>query len=63
LSFSWRLIMAPLTIIDSVVIHELVHLEVKNHSKAFWNKVGSFDKGYKEHKYWLKNNGYLLRLK
>jgi len=63
LSFSWRLIMAPLPIIDSVVVHELVHLEVKNHSKAFWNKVGSLDPEYKEHKDWLKNNGYLLRVK
>jgi len=63
LSFSWRLIMAPLPIIDSVVVHELVHLEVKNHSKAFWNKVGSLDPEYREHKDWLKNNGYLLRLK
>ena len=63
LSFSWRLIMAPLPIIDSVVVHELVHLEVKNHSKVFWNKVGNLDKEYKEHKDWLKNNGYLLRLK
>jgi len=62
LSFSWRLIMAPLPIIDSVVVHELVHLEVKNHSKAFWNKVGILDPEYKEHKDWLKNNGYLLRL-
>jgi len=63
LSFSWRLIMAPLPIIDSVVVHELVHLEVKNHSKIFWNKVGSLDPEYKEHKDWLKNNGYLLRLR
>lgn len=62
LSFTWRLIMAPLLIIDSVVVHELVHLEVKNHSKAFWNKVGSLDPKYKEHKNWLKNNGHLLRL-
>ena len=62
LSFSWRLIMVPLPIIDSVVVHELVHLEVKNHSKAFWNKVGILDPKYKEHKEWLKNNGYLLRL-
>ena len=62
LSFSWRLMMAPLPIIDSVVVHELVHLEVKNHSKAFWNKVGILDPEYKEHKEWLKNNGYLLRL-
>ena len=62
LSFAWRLIMAPLPIIDSVVVHELVHLELKNHSKAFWNKVGSLDPEYKEHKEWLKNNGYLFRL-
>jgi len=62
LSFAWRLIMAPLPIIDSVVVHELVHLELKNHSKVFWNKVGSLDPQYKEHKEWLKNNGYLLRL-
>jgi len=62
LSFTWRLIMTPLPIIDSVVVHELVHLEVQNHSKAFWNKVGSLDPKYKEHKDWLKNNGHLLRL-
>ena len=62
LSFTWRLIMAPLPIIDSVVVHELVHLETKNHSKAFWNKVGSLDPEYKEHKDWLKNNRHLLRL-
>jgi predicted metal-dependent hydrolase len=63
LSFAWRLIMAPLPIVDSVVVHELVHLEVKNHSKAFWSKVGNLDPEYKEHKDWLKNNGHLLRLK
>lgn len=63
LSFSWRLIMAPLPIIDSVVVHELAHLEVKNHSKTFWNKVGNLDPEYKEHKNWLKNNRHLLRMK
>ncbi|MGQ9621538.1 MAG: M48 family metallopeptidase [Bacteroidales bacterium] len=60
LNFSWRLVMAPLPVIDYVVIHELVHLEEKNHSKAFWNKVKFLMPDYEEHKCWLKNNGYLL---
>jgi hypothetical protein len=62
LCFTWRLILAPLPIVDSVVVHELTHLEVKNHSKAFWNEVGILDPKYKEHKDWLKNNAYLLKL-
>ena len=62
INFSWRLIMAPLTVIDYVVVHELVHLDEKNHSKAFWNKVKMLITDYKKHQEWLKSNGHLLRL-
>ena len=62
LNFSWRLIMAPLPVIDYVVVHELVHLEVKNHTKAFWNKVKMLMPDYEKRADWLKQNGYLLRL-
>jgi len=62
LNFSWRIIMAPLSVIDYVVIHELVHLRVKNHTKEFWNMVKTLMPNYKKHKDWLKKNGYLLRL-
>ncbi|MCG2790722.1 MAG: M48 family metallopeptidase, partial [Actinomycetia bacterium] len=47
LNFSWRLIMAPLPVIDYVVVHELVHLDEKNHSRAFWNKVKMLMTDYK----------------
>src|SRR5690606_31151947 len=39
LTFNWRLIMAPLNIIDYVVVHELAHTIEKNHSKDFWEIV------------------------
>lgn len=62
LSFSWRLIMAPLPVIDYVVTHELVHLEEKNHGRDFWIKVKMLMPDYEKYKDWLKNNGYLLKL-
>ena len=60
LNFSWRLIMAPLRVIDYVVAHELAHLEEKNHSKAFWNKVKIMLLDYEQYKDWLKENRHLL---
>jgi hypothetical protein len=62
LNFSWRLIMAPLPSIDYVVVHELVHLEERNHSKTFWNKVKMLMLDYERHKDWLRRNGHLLRI-
>ncbi len=62
LFFSWRLIMVPLPVIDYVVVHELVHLVEKNHTKEFWSKVKVLMPDHEKHKDWLKRNGYLLRL-
>lgn len=62
LSFTWRLVMAPIAVIDYVVVHELVHLQVKNHSKEFWGRVELIMPDYKQKIKWLKENGHLLRL-
>ena len=61
LSFSWRIIMAPLSIIDYIIIHELVHIKEKNHSNRFWGYLESILPDYKNHRAWLKKNGNSLR--
>lgn len=62
LNFSWRLVMAPLIVVDYVVVHELAHLIEKNHSSRFWNRVGGMMPDYEEHKKWLRENEKRLDL-
>ncbi|MHB8111957.1 MAG: M48 family metallopeptidase [Bellilinea sp.] len=62
LSFTWRLVMAPLEIIDYIVLHELAHILQKNHSRAFWEQVERMLPDYRSRRAWLKANGRLLDL-
>jgi predicted metal-dependent hydrolase len=62
LSFPWRLVMAPLAVIDYVVLHELVHTVVKGHGQAFWERVQALLPEYKQYIRWLKENGALLEI-
>ncbi len=60
ISFNWRILMAPNTIIDYVVIHELCHLIHHDHSPRYWRTVKSFCPDYKEKAEWLRNNSTTL---
>jgi predicted metal-dependent hydrolase len=60
LSFSWRLILTPLEILDYVIIHELVHTVVHNHSKQFWSRMEKIMPEYKERRNWLQKHGAFL---
>jgi len=60
LSFSWRLVQAPLAVVDYVVVHELVLTVFHNHSKQFWHRVGTVMPEYKEHRKWLGDHGRQL---
>lgn len=62
INLNWRLVMAPLDIVDYVVVHELCHLKVMNHSKDFWNLVESILSDYREKREWLKVNGHRLSI-
>ena len=53
---NWRVIMAPISVINYVVVHELCHLIHPNHSKEFWSLVKSQINNVEESKKWLKYN-------
>lgn len=60
LQFNWRLIMAPLMVLDYVIIHELTHTTEKNHQDGFWRRVRLFTPAYRQHRKWLEENAHLL---
>ena len=57
LNFHWKCMMAPTTILDYIVVHELAHLRYPNHTAAFWNEVDKVMPDYRERKEWLRVNG------
>jgi len=62
LNFSWRLIQAPLEIVDYVIVHELVHLRQHDHSRLFWAKVQELMPDYERRRQWLRENERLMRI-
>lgn len=57
LNFHWKCMMAPATILDYIVVHELAHLIRSNHTTAFWNEVDKVMPDYHDRKEWLRVNG------
>jgi len=60
--FVYPFLLAPLPILEYVIIHELAHLIEPNHSRRFWNIVKSIDPHYKKKKKWINENGNSLNL-
>ncbi len=60
LTFNWRLIKAPMSVIDYVVVHELAHLIEPNHTPRFWNIIKAQIANMDKPKQWLKEHGQLL---
>ena len=59
-NFNWRLIKAPMFVIDYAIIHELAHLIEANHTPRFWNIVRAQTPKMEKAKVWLRENGQLL---
>ncbi len=59
-NFNWRLIKAPMFVIDYVIVHELAHLIEANHTPRFWNIIRAKAPTMEKAKAWLKEHGELL---
>lgn len=56
LCFSWRLILAPTTVVDYVVAHEIAHLKHMNHGTRFWRAVEKLAPESGAQRSWLRRN-------
>jgi predicted metal-dependent hydrolase len=62
LNLNFRIVMAPMSVIDYVVVHELIHLIVDDHSNEFWDKMRAILPDYERRKEWLRIEGPNLTL-
>jgi predicted metal-dependent hydrolase len=62
MSFNWRLLLAPVAVLDYVIEHEVCHLEVMDHSPRFWALLESRVPDWREHADWLRRYGSTLVL-
>ncbi len=60
LMYSWRLILAPKSVLEYLVVHEVSHLVEMNHSIKFWQHVEKLMPNFRESQLWLKKNGQKL---
>jgi len=57
ININWRIIMAPVNVIDYIIIHELCHLRYPGHSNKFWKEVSIFCPNFQKSRDWLRING------
>ena len=62
LNFHWKCIMAPVSVLDYIIMHEMVHLKFPNHSTDFWNELDKKMPDFREQENWLKRNGVKMSL-
>ena len=55
-----NLLKAPSDIIDYIILHELCHFKIKEHSHHYWDLVYKHMPNYQEKVDWLKVHGAIL---
>jgi predicted metal-dependent hydrolase len=60
INFNWRIIKAPMHVVDYIIVHELAHFRETNHTPEFWNIIAVQLPNYDKAKEWLKKFGNSL---
>lgn len=59
-NFHWKIMMAPASVIDYLIVHELAHFKHKRHNSDFWNEVDKVMPNYQKQVEWLNEFGASL---
>jgi len=59
---NWRLSMMPSAVMEYIIVHELCHLKIPDHSAKFWGMVKSILPDYEKRRAWLRKHGFALFL-
>ena len=62
INLNWLLILAPPEVMEYVVVHEMCHIQHRNHSADFWALVADHLPDFHTHRHWLKEHGQSLML-
>jgi predicted metal-dependent hydrolase len=62
ININWLLIIAPPEVLEYVVVHEICHIQIRNHSAHFWALVAEHLPDYQSHRQWLKKHGSSLMM-
>jgi len=61
-NFHWKAMMAPISVIEYLIVHELAHFKYRRHDSQFWNEVDKIIPNHQEKVEWLKRYGASLNL-
>lgn len=57
LNFHWRVMQLPPGVIDYVVVHELTHIKIPDHTPAFWTAIRRVLPDFEVSRDWLRDKG------
>ncbi len=62
IQYNWKILLAPESVVDYLVAHEVCHLKHHNHSQTYWQLVENVFPDFDRERLWLKHQGFRLVL-